>query len=159
MAAIEPPNFTLVNNGRETLLSAYLSCMQSSEKQIALLERMMDEGADLDQAADYYSKPKTGWAWMAEKPMAVLQMVLNKTGRDVNAQDDEGNTLLHMICRIDCNCSHEAAKEMYKKVKLLLEAGADAGITNNNEQTAMMLASTDNLKGKIVELLLSAKKP
>lgn len=158
MAAIEPPNFTLINNARETLLSAYLSCMQSSEKQIALLERMIDEGADLEQAADHYSKPKTGWAWMAEKPAAVLQMVLNKTGRDVNAQDNEGNTLLHMVCRIDCNYSHEAAKEMYKKVKLLLGLGADAWITNNKEETALMLASTDNLKGKIVELLLSTKK-
>lgn len=158
MAAIEPPNFSLVNNARETLLSAFLGCMQSSEKQIAMLARMIDEGANLDEAADYYSKPKTGWAWMAEKPVAVLQAVLNKTGRDVNTQDNEGNTLLHMICRVDCNYSHEAAKEMYRKVKLLLEAGADVSITNNNEQTAMMLASTDNLKGKIVELLLSAKK-
>ncbi len=88
----------------------------------------------------------------------VLQMVLNKTGRDVNAQDNEGNTLLHMICRIDCNYSHEAAKEMYKKVKLLLEAGADAGITNNKEETALMLASTDNLKGKIVATFIIHEK-
>lgn len=158
MAAVEPPNFTLVNNARETLLSAFLGCMHSSDKQIALLERMIDEGADLEQAADYYSRPKTGWAWMAEKPVEVLQAVLSKTGRDVNAQDNEGNTFLHMICRIDCNYSHEAAKEMYKKVKFLLEAGADAGITNNKEETALMLASADNFKGKIVQLLLSTKK-
>jgi ankyrin repeat protein len=158
LAAVEPPNFTLLNNARETLLSAYVRSMGSSEQQIALLEQMIDEGADLNQAAEYYSVPKTGWAWMAEKPTAVLQKVLNKTGRDVNEQDNDGNTLLHMICRIDCNYSHEAAKEMYKKIKMLMEAGADVGLTNNKDETAMMLASTDNLKGKIVELLLSGKK-
>ncbi|MOA66374.1 hypothetical protein D3C78_1931100 [compost metagenome] len=54
------------------------------------------------------------------------------------------------------NYDAEAAKEIYRKVKLLLENGADKEITNDKDETALALASTDNLKVKTVELLMKA---
>jgi ankyrin repeat protein len=48
------------------------------------------------------------------------------------------------------------AKETYRKAKLLLEQGADISITNDKDETALMLASGDNLKIKTVELLMKS---
>jgi len=45
-----------------------------------------------------------------------------------------------------------------KKLKFLLDNGATASILNNKEQSAMAIASEDNLKGKTVELLLIAQQ-
>ncbi|MBX3241728.1 MAG: ankyrin repeat domain-containing protein [Chitinophagaceae bacterium] len=157
LSAVSLPDFTLQNRNEETALSEYLRMMSGADRDVALLEQLVDDGADLDNVAPYYSRPKSGWDWIIEKPTTVMQRLLAKTGRDVNLQDDDGNTLLHKVCAIDVNYSHDAAREIYKKVKLLLELGADASITNSKDETAMMLASGDNLKAKTAELLLSAK--
>ncbi len=157
LAAREPADFIQRNREGQTILSEYLRMMQGSDNDIALLGQLVTDGADLDQEAPYYNEPKTGWDWIAEKSAEILGLMLKKTGRDVNHQDDDGNTLLHKICAINCHHSHEAAKQTYKKVKLLLEAGADESITNSRDETALMLASSDNLKTKTVDLLLKAK--
>lgn len=158
LAAAGLPDFSQQNRDHETALSEYLRMMSGSEKDAALLEQLVDDGADLENTAPYYSHPKSGWDWIIEKPIIVMQRLLEKTGRDVNQQDDEGNTLLHKICAINVNYSQEAAKDIYRKVKLLLELGADPSITNTKDETAMMLASGDNLKAKTVEILLAVKK-
>jgi uncharacterized protein len=132
--------------------------MQGGDSEMELLERMVDDGANPDDSAPYYSQAKSGWDWIVEKSTDYLEMMLKKTSRDVNAQDDEGNTLLHKVCAINPNYSHEVAKQLYKKAKLLLSLGADPSITNTKDETAEQLASTDNLKAKLVELLLTAKK-
>jgi len=49
------------------------------------------------------------------------------------------------------------AKDTYRKVKYLLERGANPNVTNNKDQSPMDLASTDNLKTKTVALLLAHK--
>jgi len=154
----ELPDFTQTNRDRQTVLSEFMRNISGGEKSIALLERLIDDGADMDQTAPYYSKPLSAWDWAADKPIEILQMLLKKTGKDVNAQDNDGNTLLHKVCAIDTNYSQEKAKELYRKVKLLLEQGADVSITNTKDETALQLASKDNLKTKVVELLLNAKK-
>lgn len=157
LAAAEQPDFAQRNNENQTILSEYLRMMSGSEREIALLHQLIDDGADLEMTAPYYSEAYSAWDWIAQKNLETLQTVLNKTGRDVNLQDDAGNTLLHKLCARDCNHSQEAAKLIYKKVKLLLEMGADPSITNGKEETAFTLASADNLKTKTVELLLKAK--
>lgn len=158
LSAVALPDFNQQNRYEETPLSEYLRMMLGGEKDTTLLEQLVEDGADLENTAPYYSNPKSGWDWIIEKPMIIMQRLLEKTGRDVNRQDDEGNTLLHKICAINVNYSQEAAKSIYKKVKLLLELGADPSITNTKDETAMMLASGDNLKAKTVEILLTAQK-
>ncbi|WP_316805281.1 ankyrin repeat domain-containing protein [Pedobacter nototheniae] len=140
----------------ETILSAFLRMMQVSESAFKLLEQLIDDGANLKEASTYYSKNKSGIDWVAEKKSPVLIALIHKGAIEVNDQDDEGNTLLHKVCAVDSNYDQEVAKDTYRKVKLLIESGADAGITNNKDETAMMLASKDNLKTKTVEILLSA---
>ncbi|RZL64022.1 MAG: hypothetical protein EOO93_07405, partial [Pedobacter sp.] len=67
---------------------------------------------------------------------------------------DKGNTLLHKVCAQNVNYDAEKARELYKKVKLLIENDADVSDTNDQDKTALMLASDDNLKTKTVELLM-----
>ncbi|MDO7742560.1 MAG: ankyrin repeat domain-containing protein, partial [Pedobacter sp.] len=59
------------------------------------------------------------------------------------------------VCAFNVNYDQNVAKETYRKVKFLLENGADISLTNTKDQTALMLASDDNLKTKTVQLLLS----
>lgn len=158
LAAHTPADFMQRNNEGQTILSDFLRMMQGGQKDMELLGLLLRDGASLEESAPYYSNDKSGWDWIIEKSVDVLQLALQATGKDVNEPDNEGNTLLHKVAAIDCNYSQETAKNLYKKSKLLLEKGADVSLTNNKDETAMDLAVKDNLKGKLVELLLHAKK-
>ena len=152
------PDFDTANKDGEYILTGFLRMANgASADTTGLLLQMLEDGADIYQASPYYSVPKSGTDWLAEKAPELLKAVLSTGAIDINRQDDQGNTLLHKVCAYNVNYEQEAAKRTYQKVKLLLEAGADASITNNKEETAMMLASQDNLKAKIVDLLLQTK--
>lgn len=158
LAAKSPLDFAVTNRNGQTALSEYLRMMQGSDADIALLKQLIEDGADLNHSTLYYNDPKSGWDWIAEKHLDLFKMALETTGYDVNTQDNNGNTFLHKLCRVDSNYSQDAAKNTYRKVKFLLDAGADPSITNNKDQTPMMLAAADNLKAKTVELLLTFKR-
>ena len=157
LAAHSRPDFTITNRQEQTALSEYLRMMSGGDNDLTLLEQLIEDGADLNHATPYYGEPKSGWDWLLEKNLDILKMALSKTGYDINTQDDHGNTLLHKLCRVDSNYSQEAAKNTYRKVKFLLDCGADPSTTNSKDETPMMLAAKDNLKAKTVELLLSFK--
>lgn len=157
LSASEPADFTQRNREDQTILSEYLRMMQGGKKDAELVAQLLEDGASLEESAPYYSNNKSGWDWIVEKPVEVLEMALKQTGKDVNEQDNDGNTLLHKICAIDPNYSQEVAKALYKKAKVLLDAGADVSITNTKDETAFMLASKDNLKAKLAEMLLAKK--
>lgn len=157
LSAHTPMDFTVINRSGQTALSEYLRMMQAGDSDLALLEELIQDGADLNHCTPYYDELRSGWDWILAKDLDMFKMALEKTGFDVNTQDDNGNTFLHKLCRVDSNHSQDAAKNTYRKVKFLLDAGADPSITNNNDETPMMLAAKDNLKAKTVELLLSFK--
>ena len=148
------PAFDQVNKNGETLLFQYIRMMSNSESGIKLLKKLIEDGADLYQASTWYGADTTPLDIIAEKQADILQAVLETGQADVNRADNEGNTLLHKVCAYNVNYEAEKAKETYRKVKLLLENGADIAITNDQDQTALMLASDDNLKIKTVELLM-----
>ena len=148
------PAFDQVNKNGETLLFEYVRMMSNSESGINFLKKLIEDGADLYRASTWYSTDTTPLNIIAEKQADILQAVLETGQVDVNRADNEGNTLLHKVCAYNVNYEAEKAKETYRKVKLLLENGADIAITNDQDQTALMLASDDNLKIKTVELLM-----
>jgi len=148
------PVFDQVNKNGETLLFEYVRMMSNSESGINLLKKLIEDGADLYQASTWYSTDKTPLDVIAEKQADILQAVLETGQVDVNRADNRGNALLHKVCAYNVNYEAEKAKETYRKVKLLIENGADIALTNDQDQTAMMLASDDNLKIKTVELLM-----
>ena len=148
------PAFDQVNKNGETLLFEYVRMMSNSESGINFLKKLLNDGADLYQASSWYGADKTPLDIIAEKQADILQAVLETGQVDINRTDNKGNTLLHKVCAYNVNYEAEKAKETYRKVKLLLENGADIAITNDQDKSALMLASDDNLKIKTVELLM-----
>ena len=123
-----------------------------------LIKAMIEDGADIFQTSTHYGIEKTAFDVLAEKPAGVFELVLKAAGPDISQTDNDGNTLLHKVAAYDVNYDQNAARDTYKKMKMLLELGADASATNNKDETALMLASADNLKSKTVELLLQHSK-
>jgi ankyrin repeat protein len=140
------PAFDQVNKNGETLLFEYVRMMSNSESGIKFLKKLIEDGADLYQASTWYGADTTPLDIIAEKQADILQAVLETGQIDVNRADNKGNTLLHKVCAYNVNYEAEKAKETYRKVKLLIENGADIALTNDQDQTALMLASDDNLK-------------
>lgn len=154
LASVSSPDFNIVNKDGRTLLTNFISSVSGSESDIRFLERLLSDGADVNFCAQYYGQPKSGIDFIVEKKSDILKSVLENVTLDVNEQDNHGNTILHKVCAYNVNYDAEMAKETYRKVKLLLEQGADISITNDKDETALMLASGDNLKIKTVELLM-----
>ena len=123
-----------------------------------LLKALIQDGADMFQTSTHYSVEKTPFDILVEKPADIFELVLKESGIDVLHTDNDGNTLLHKVAAYNVNYDQNAARDTYKKTKILIELGADASATNNKDETALMLASTDNLKSKTVELLLQHNK-
>lgn len=148
------PQFDQLSKDRSTLLFEYVRMMSNSEKGINFLKKLIEDGADLYEGSEWYSRQVTPLDLIAEKDADILEAVLATGQIDVNRPDNEGNTLLHKVCAYNVNYEANKAKETYRKVKLLIENGADLAATNDKDQTALMLASDDNLKIKTVELLM-----
>lgn len=154
LAAHATPDFDLVTRDGMHLLTEYLRKVKQ-DTDIPLLVKLIEQGANLKQTSLNYGQQKSGLDWLAEKSASMLEAVFNTGTIEVNEQDDLGNTLLHKVCAVNVNYDENAAKETYRKVKFLLEQGADPSIINNKDETALMLASDDNIKTKTVQLLLS----
>lgn len=154
LTSISSPDFNIVNKDGRTLLTTFISSVSGSSTDITFLERLLSDGADVNFCAQHYGQPKSGIDFIAEKKSNILKSVLEHASLEVNEQDNNGNTILHKVCAYNVNYDAEAAKETYRKVKLLLDQGADISITNDKDETALMLASGDNLKIKTVELLM-----
>ncbi|WET00733.1 ankyrin repeat domain-containing protein [Flavobacterium sp. YJ01] len=156
LAESSSADFNSINKDGRTLLTEFIRMMSDSENDLNSLQRLLSDGADLNHAALYYGNPKSGIDYISEKKSGILKSALESGAIDVNEQDNQGNTILHKVCAYNVNYDAEAAKEIYRKVKLLLENGADKEITNDKDETALTLASKDNLKVKTVELLMKA---
>lgn len=151
------PDFEVQTREGQHLLGSFLQSTHApSEQEIALLNELLRDGADIYQTSPYYGQPKSGADWVAEKPAALLQAVLDTGVLELDHQDDSGETLLHKVCGFNVNYEQDQARELYRKVKLLLAAGADPALTNDSDKTPLELAQADNLKIKTVELLMRA---
>jgi ankyrin repeat protein len=155
----EFPDFEIVNKNGETILFEFLKRLnRPSETLLALLTKLIEDEADLYASSLYYGKEKSPADIIAEKQFIVFNTVLQLDKLDISRIDKNGDSLLHKVCAFDINFDNEMAKDTYRKVKLLIENGADVNLRNNKDETPLMLASTDNLKAKTVELLLNNKQ-
>ncbi|MBO9582871.1 MAG: ankyrin repeat domain-containing protein [Flavobacterium sp.] len=154
LASVSSPDLNIVNKDGRTLFTNFISSLSVSPNNITFLERLLADGADVNFCAQYYGQPKSGIDFIVEKKSDILKSVLENVSLDINEQDNQGNTILHKVCAYNVNYDAEMAKETYRKVKLLLDQGADISIKNDKDETALMLASGDNLKIKTVELLM-----
>ncbi|QNK61364.1 ankyrin repeat domain-containing protein [Pedobacter sp. PAMC26386] len=154
LATYSSPDFDQVDETGNTLLSSYMSRLNDNYN-IGILPKLLEAGGDLTQKAPYYDKQKSGLDWLAEKSFETFEIALGTGTVNINEQDDQGETLLHKVCAYNVVLDERIAKEIYKKVKLLIEMGADVNLINSSEQTPLSLASNNNLKIKTVQLLMS----
>lgn len=153
---VEAPDFELVSKNGTTLLFEFLRRLnRPSQTSLDFLTQLLEDDADMYTPSIYYGKEKTPADLAAEQSFSVLNTILQLDKLELNRVDQNGDSLLHKVCAHDINFDQEAAKDTYRKAKLLIEKGVDANLTNNNDETPIMLASTDNLKSKTVELLLT----
>ncbi len=158
LAQYAAPDFEVANKNKETILCGTMRMRsRSTESDIAVVKALLRDGADIYQTSPYYQQPKAALDWVAEYPADMLEAVLEAGVVEIDRRDDAGNTLLHKVCGYNVNYDQEAARQLYRKVKLLIEHGADTNLTNDRDQSAMDLAAQDNLKAKAVELLLKHK--
>lgn len=156
LCEFDSPNFDEANTEGASMLFEYIRRLDnySSENSLKYLTKLLEQGADLTHKCLYYGSPTTPLDMAITKPFAVFEIVLNHLYADINEQDDNGDTLLHKVCNVNLNFEAEKAKDIYKKVKMLLEKGADISIRNAQDKLPLDLASNDNLKEKTVQLLL-----
>lgn len=152
----DSPNFHQTNRTGSSLLFDYIDRLTSvSEKSLAYLTKLLEMGADVQQVnTTIYGQQKTPLDAAMAAATVVFETVLNHYTEDINQTDNDGNTLLHRVCGMDLNYDQAKASDLYKKVKLLLGKGADPSIRNTQDKTAVDLAGDDNLKEKVVALLL-----
>lgn len=94
----------------------------------AAVERLLDEGADVDERAALKMTPLHA---AAKKGAAGVAALLVERGADVNAKDYRGYTPLH----------HAAAEAHTKVVELLLGHGADPAARNTFKDTPLHKAA------------------
>jgi len=154
LAAYTMPDFDQADETGNTLLSFYLSRLNNNSY-ISILPKLLEAGADINQKAPHYDQQKSGLDWLAEKSFETLEIALATGKIEINEQDDLGETILHKVCKYNIVLDEQKAKDIYKKVKLLIESGADVNVVNSNEETPLTLASNNNIKIKTVQLLMS----
>ena len=156
----ESPDFDKKTSDGVAFFFEYLNRINGSYSPYpnTLVKAMLEDGADLFQTSTHYNVERTAFDILAAKPFEIFELVFKTGSIDVAHTDNDGNTMLHKVAVYDVNYDQNAARDTYRKTKLLLEMGADANTTNNRDETPIMLASADNLKSKTVELLLQHGK-
>ncbi|XZF15813.1 ankyrin repeat domain-containing protein [Chitinophagaceae bacterium MMS25-I14] len=156
----EAPQLNELNTLGATVLFEFAGSINNDRtvQDREILKQLVADGADLHQTCLLYGEEKTPIELIAGKSTDILKAVLETGNADINHQDNHGNTLLHKVCAAHVMNDAEKARETYRKVKLLLDNGADPSISNDKDETALMLASDDNLKIKTVELLMKQSK-
>ena len=148
------PDVTHLTREGENLLNAFLRFIQPNTGSLEILRLLLLNGASLTDTSTYYHKPKSGIDWVAEKPSEILAFLLDEGAIAVNDRDNAGNTILMKVCAYPSNHEEPKAKDSYRKVKMLLKNGADPELENTEDKKAVDYAMEDQLKTKIVQVLL-----
>ncbi|PRY86285.1 ankyrin repeat domain-containing protein [Mongoliibacter ruber] len=152
----DQPDMTAMNSTGSSLLFNYVDRLYSSgPKELEYLDKLLEMGGDIHHVnKTMYGHEKTPFELACKKGVEVFERLLKHNTRDINHTDNEGNTILHKVCAEELNYDQNKAKDLYKITKLLLNKGANPSIRNTQDKTPMDLAINDNLKDKIVALLL-----
>lgn len=157
IADYDLPRFDLKNKSGQSLFMKQIS-MSSFGNSNQIIKTMLEYGADLFQEEnDAYGNTITAADELAKQSFETFEMLSDGSFLDVNSLDNNGNTWLHKICMLNLNFDEAKAKELYKKVKLLLKLGADASLKNDEDKSPIDYAQDDNLKSKVLSLLLKNK--
>ena len=154
LCEFESIDFEKVTNQKATILFSFLK--NASESELKTFDSLLDQNPDFFQESLFYSM-RTPFDLLPGIPFTFFEKAIETGKISTEDVDNDNNTLLHKVCAYELNNDQNKARELYKKVTFLLSKNADTNATNNNDKTPMQLALTDNLKDKIVALLLNSK--
>ncbi|MFV0565120.1 MAG: ankyrin repeat domain-containing protein [Flavobacteriaceae bacterium] len=152
----DPVRLDLKNKKNQTIFFEFSGYSQfSSQNEIKLLEKLLEQGADLFQVEKtIYDEETTAAKQLARKNYNALEWIANQEGFNPNLQDNKGNSWLHYVCSENLNFEQRKAQDLYKKVKLLLKVGANPEMLNDEDKSPIDYAQDDDLKAKALTLLL-----
>ena len=120
-----------------------------------IVAMLLDNGADVN-AKNVYGYTALIWGSRNKHTEIVAMLLDKKYGADVNATDDDGDTALMKVI----NCNEEDDRPWYyveydiiEIVEMLLTAGADVNVVNNNK-TALDIAEETGCTKKIQNLII-----
>lgn len=139
-------NPNIQNNLGQTPL--HLACKRMASD---VIELMVEKGAlttikdnnelePIFYARNAFSAYEVPDQWFLQQPNLLEQIVkifLTTKDFSVNAQDNEGNTLLHYASSFFGHCRHWSNDDMFRFQKYLLDLGANPNLTNNQGQTPL----------------------
>ena len=146
-----------VNAKDEYNATALIKASSNGHKEI--VEMLLEKGADVDAKTHNGS---TALIKASEnKHTEIVAMLLDKKyGAYVNATDDDGDTALMKVI----NCNEEDDRPWYyvesditEIMEMLLAAGADVNVVNNNNKTALDIAEETGCTKKIQKLIIKHK--
>ncbi|MCF6349575.1 MAG: hypothetical protein L3J23_00900 [Flavobacteriaceae bacterium] len=148
----DPPRLDLKNNKGRSLFFEFISIPVLN---VAMLEQMLKLRPDVYQGEkNPYGVTVTAADILAKKPASIIELLLKYNLLDVEKVDNKGNSWLHKVCMEELNYEQIKATELYKKVKILLKAGADPNLKNDEDKSPIDYAQNDNLKAKALTILL-----
>ncbi len=132
------------SDGKRTLLEA--ACMKNSSSLIWTLKKA---GVDIEKTGGGKCHILHTIATIGLSSFINVARMLVANGADVNAQDDQGNTPLHLAA---ANGNIEMAEYLAKKIK-------DINIKDNAGRTSLHLAVSNGHKGLVEKLMNMGLNP
>ena len=117
-----------------------------------LINAKLSCSSDVGGGPLYCKTPLTLAAGFYKKsPFAVLKLLLQVKGVDINAKDDHGNAVIHALVRAASRCydhdREEKQKEFKAALKLILKTkGVNVNARGGSGHTALYLAKSNKLK-------------
>jgi len=138
---------------RRIVMAIRLSFLASSNGRTEIVAMLLDAGANVNARTNTNYWGSTALIRASEnKHTEIVAMLLDKKyGVDVNATDDDGDTALMRV--INCDEEDDRQYDIIEIVDMLLTAGADVNVVNNNNKTALDIAKETKCTKKIKSLL------
>lgn len=112
-------------------------CRIADYEDIDIILMLLKHGADpnIQDAGGY-----TALMWSNPDNKKIMQILLdNGAEKNINVQNNNGDTILHIICKKQYFHYQENVDRYKYKIENLLKHGADINIQNNNGDTPLML--------------------
>ncbi|CAD0047666.1 unnamed protein product [Aureobasidium pullulans] len=149
---------SLLEHGAGTQLEAaskqtplHLAVMaEKQDKVYAIVERLLDEGCDVNARDDHGCTPLHAYLGLKEGKENIVRLFFSR-GADIDVQDNDGDTVL--------NCLAEYQQPSEPILRLLLKNGADVNLCNYEGMTPLHNLARSGLASRVRIILEAGANP